>query len=78
MNQKNKFVPKGVIAEYVGKAQSDRDAVRAVLEGKIQLLFISPESILLNPRYRSMLLSKQYKENLIALVIDEAHCVKTW
>ena len=46
MDQKNKFVPKGVIAEYVGKAQSDRDAVRAVLEGKIQLLFISPESIL--------------------------------
>ena len=46
MDQKNKFVPKGVTAEYVGKAQSDRDAVRAVLEGKIQLLFISPESIL--------------------------------
>ena len=78
MDQKNKFVPKGVIAEYVGEAQSDRDAVHAVLEGKIRLLFISPESMFLNPKYRSMLLSKQYKKNLVALVFDEAHCVKTW
>ena len=24
------------------------------------------------------LLSPQYQQNLVALVIDEAHCVKTW
>ena len=28
--------------------------------------------------YRSMLLSQGYKENMSALVVDEAHCVKTW
>lgn len=32
----------------------------------------------MNQKYRNMLLSKPYKENLVALVIDEAHCVKTW
>ena len=78
MDQKNKFVPKGIKAEYVGEAQNDVDAITTVLHGQIQLLFISPESILLNPRYRNMLLSKTYKENLVALVVDEAHCVKTW
>ena len=31
----------------------------------------------MNPGYE-MLLSKLYKDNLIALVIDEAHCVKMW
>ena len=78
MDQKNKFVPKGITAEYVGEAQCNPDAINAVLRGQIQLLFISPESILINPKYRNMLLSKHYKENLVALVIDEAHCVKTW
>jgi len=32
----------------------------------------------MNKTYRSMLLSPQYQQNLVALVIDEAHCVKTW
>ena len=58
-------------AEYVGEAQSDEDAISDVMRGKVQLLYISPESILLNPRYRNMLLSKPYKTNLVALVIDE-------
>ena len=32
----------------------------------------------MNKTYRSMLLTPQYQQNLVALVIDEAHCVKTW
>ena len=78
MDQKNKFVPRGIKAEYVGEAQEDARAISTVLRGEAQLLFISPESILMNIKYRNMLLSKSYKENLVALVIDEAHCVKTW
>ena len=46
-----------------------------VLNGNVQLVYISPE---MNKTYRSMLLSPQYQKNLVALVIDEAHCVKTW
>lgn len=29
-------------------------------------------------KFRKMLSSAPYRENLVALVIDEAHCVKTW
>ena len=78
IDQKNKFVGRGIKAEYVGKAQCESDAVAEVIKGRVQLLFISPESILLNPRYRNMLLSRPYKANLVALAIDEAHCTKTW
>ena len=78
MDQKNKFVPRGIKAEYVGEAQEDARAISTVLRGEAQLLFISPESILMNIKYRNMLLSKSCKENLVALVIDEAHCIKTW
>ena len=31
-----------------------------------------------NLTYRNMLLSSTYKSKLCALVIDEAHCVRTW
>ena len=41
-------------------------------------MFISPESLLHNRMYRSMLLSDAYKQNLVVLAVDEAHCVKTW
>ncbi len=48
------------------------------LKGEYQLVYISPENLINNPRYRKMLLRQVYKENLVALVIDEAHCVQTW
>lgn len=46
--------------------------------GQAQLVCISPESIIGNTRFWSMLLSPVYQEHLVALVVDEAHCVKTW
>jgi len=78
MDQKSNFAPKGVDANFVGEAQEDPTTIANVLQGKVQLLFISPELILNNRSYRNMLLSDVYKKNLVALVVDEAHCVKTW
>ena len=48
-----------------------------VLNSDVQLYYISPESLIMNKTDRSMLLPPQYQQNLVALVIDEAHCVKT-
>ena len=78
MDQRTKFSPKGIETEFVGEDQHDDDVVKRVIRGKVQLVFISPESLITNAQYRNMLLSKVYKENLVALVVDEAHCVKTW
>ena len=78
MDQKAKFSPRGIITEFVGEAQVSKEAVMNVLHGKAQLVFISPEGILCNPTYREMLLNATYKKHLVALVVDEAHCVKTW
>ena len=47
VDQKAKFVPR---AQFVGEAQCDPQAVESVRKGKAQLLFISPESLLSNPR----------------------------
>ena len=43
-----------------------------------QAVFITPECIITNKTFRNMLLSVPYQEKLVALVIDEAHCIKTW
>lgn len=79
MDQQQKFSVKGIRAEFVGEAQTHPAVIQRVLEGKLQLLYISPENLLNNARYRSLLLSpRRYKEKISALVVDEAHCIKTW
>lgn len=78
IDQKEKFSQKGLKVEFLGEAQENDDAIMMVLNGDVQLVYISPESLLLNRRYRSMLTTTPYQERLKALVVDEAHCVKLW
>ena len=78
IDQQQKFVMKGIKAEFVGEAQTDQAAISRLMKGELQLLYISPENILNSRRYRSMLLSPRYAEKLVVLVIDEAHCIMTW
>ena len=44
----------------------------------VKYSYISPESILENHKFRGMLLTSTYKRKLVAIVVDEAHCIKTW
>ena len=46
--------------------------------GRVQLVYISPECLLGNARFHAMMLSDLYQKRLGALVVDEAHCVKLW
>ena len=78
IDQKGKFLKRGLKVEFVGEAQTDENATMDVLNGDVQLVYISPESLLLNRRYRNMLTTPTYQQKLKALVVDEAHCVKFW
>ena len=78
VDQRDKLKAKNVNVEFVGEAQMDYSVKDKVIQGKIELVFISPESILCNSSYRNMLRSSVYKHNLVAIAVDEAHCVKTW
>ena len=78
MTQKAKFTDAGLSAEFLGEAQTDRAAWQNVIDGKVQLVYVSPETIILNSGYRHVLQSAVYKENLIGIAVDEAHCVKSW
>ena len=46
--------------------------------GEYQIVFLTPEMLLMNKRCRSMLISKTYSERLKLFVVDEAHTIKTW
>lgn len=78
IDQKEKFTNKGIRAEFVGQAQEDEAAIAAVIKGDVQLVYISPENLLCSLPFRNMLLSDKYKNNLRALAVDEAHCIKLW
>ena len=78
MDQKLKYSSKGVQVEFVNDEQESHHSRSKILQGEIQLVYISPESAIQNPLYRNMFLSPKYKEKLAAIAVDEAHCVKTW
>ena len=78
MDQRAKYSLRGLHTDFIGEAQVDPAIKGKVLNGEFQLLFITPESMIDNSTYRNMLLSPTYRQKLIAVVIDEAHCVKVW
>ena len=78
IDQKGKFTRKGMSTEFVGEAQEDEITVVLVIKGDVQLVYISPESLLCNPCFQNILLLESYKRKLKALVVDEAYCVKLW
>lgn len=51
---------------------------RDILDGRLSLVFGSPESWLLNNKWRGMLASTIYQDNLIGIVVDEVHVTYKW
>ena len=66
---------KGIKAAFVD-SESDTDKKASVSDGAYQLVLFSPEGVISNRIWRHMLREQPYASRLVALVIDEAHCVK--
>ena len=64
IDQRQKFALKSLSVEFVGEAQTDDSSIKAVLQGRIQLVYLSPESLLNNHSFRNMLLSPIYNAKL--------------
>lgn len=63
---------------YVTADQDNDDVLKGVQMGVYKIVYFTPEMLLLNKQWRYLLTSQVYRENLRALVIDEAHTVKKW
>ena len=60
------------------KESTSKESRRNILKGRYQLIFMSPESLFFNLDWRRMLSTDVYMKNLIAFIVDEAHCVTKW
>jgi len=49
-----------------------------VSDGRYQVVFLSPEALLTDRYWREVLQSQTYQSNLVAFVVDEAHCIRKW
>ena len=57
---------------------SEQEKMESIKECCYEIVFVSPERLLTDSEMRDMLHSPLYKEHLVGVVIDEAHCVKKW
>ena len=47
-------------------------------DGEYHIVFDHPESLISSKYGRELLLSEKYRDNVVAIVIDEAHCIVDW
>ncbi|XP_035688826.1 putative ATP-dependent DNA helicase Q1 [Branchiostoma floridae] len=66
----------GLTAVSLGDASAEE--LRDVVRGKFQLVFGNPETWVLSSKWRDMLRSEVYQDNLLGLVVDEAHKTPAW
>ena len=79
MDQVQTFSTKGVKAAYLDVEDIEGSSTGDQVEnGEISLVFMSPESMITGCRWREMFRSAIYQENLVDVVVDEAHCVDKW
>ena len=49
-----------------------------ILAGKFKLLFSSPEAVVGPSKWKDLMLASPLSHQIVALVVDEAHCVYKW
>lgn len=79
IDQVENLQSRGLRATYLGSAQRDASMETKVQEGRFDIVYCTPESLLsaigsLKPLFRSLLAQRMV--GLIA--VDEAHLVRTW
>ena len=73
------LLAKGMSAVCLAGSVENRSKISLqVLEGRYQVVFINPELLILNLKWREMLRNPTYQTYLVGIVIDEAHCVTKW
>ena len=51
---------------------------KKLCDGDYQIVFAHPESHISSKYGRELLLSEKYRDNVLSIVIDEAHCIVDW
>lgn len=65
----------GISATCLVKDELDESGI---LAGKYSIILANPESLIKNTKWREMLRSEVYQNNLFGIVTDEAHVIPKW
>ena len=74
-DQVTELLSRNISAGYIDH-ESSPETKKNVTDGLYSILFMSTEQLVEN--WRRLFSSTVYKERLIGLIIDEAHCVVKW
>ena len=77
-DQEHSLQLRGIRATKLGLSDTDHEKMESIKQCYYEVVFVSPERLLTDSEMRDMLHSPLYKEHLVGVVIDEAHCVKKW
>ena len=58
--------------------QQQDEAVTEIEDGVYGIVYTSPETFLSMKRWRNLASSSSFRNNCVALVVDEAHCLVQW
>ena len=68
---------KGIKASFIGGGQEEAN-LQKIFKGEMNIVNSSPEAVLGNEQWREMVSSPIYQRNVIAVAVDEAHCITHW
>ena len=64
---------------YVGTRYGElQEDMGGICKGAFSIVFVSPQALLTELRWREVLRSDIYQRNMVGLIVDEAHCVDKW
>lgn len=73
------FAARGIPAVHVSdKHKLDERVKEDIQGGKFRIVLISPEALFSGLEWKQVLCNVFYRSNLVAFVVDEAHCIKKW
>ena len=76
-DQVTKYMNRGLKCVYL-EEKEDSNIKLDVLASNYQYVYLSPESLLCALQWREMFRFEVYQHNLVAIVVDKAHCIKEW
>jgi len=75
-DQVKSMAQKGIRGIHVGSGTAG--SAEEILSGEHEILFFSPEKLLVDVEWRDVLQSSVFQQRLVGYIVDEAHCIKEW
>ena len=77
-NLQARGVSAGILSGNIGVDKKLVASENDVRGGRLRLLFSAPEAVVGTDKWKNMLLDSPISKQIVAVAVDEAHCVYKW